>query len=233
MSIFDLFSPKIHSTDPRLRLGALEKITRQGKLVEIAQNDPEGFVRLAAAEKIKDPRISQPLLEALVDVHQSDTVRFKAAKKLQNHHLAQLTFTNLAARAKVCWIRLAAAKKITNKALAQSFFRTMVQNKHFYYKAVRESAAKMLKAIKSGQDYLNDGHFLKEPAKIQIQMCPNHNLAMTMTDGDLDFPVDHTHCEKCTNNPMGPQEKKANSLLWNWPPKEKTSSHAKAHKPKS
>lgn len=232
MSIFDLFSPKILSTDSRTRLAALDKITGQGKLVEIAQNDPEGYVRLAAAEKIKDPRIAQPLFEALVDVHQSDTVRFKAAKRLHNHHLAQLTFTNLAARARVCWIRLAAAKKITNKALAQSFFRTMVQNNHFYYKAVRESAAKMLKASKSNQPYLDDLH-KKEPVKIQIQMCPNHNFAMTMADGDLDFPVDHTHCEKCTNHSMGPQAKKANALLWNWPPPGKAAGSkptAKGHK---
>jgi hypothetical protein len=217
LSILDLFSPKIHSTDPRVRLAALEKITGQGKLAEIAKNDPEGYVRLAAAEKIKDPKVAQPLLEALVEVHQSDTVRFKAARKLHNQHLAQLTFTNLAARAKVCWLRLAAAKKITNRALAQTFFRTMVQNKHFYYKAVRESAEKLLKASKTDQAFLDDSR-KKDPARIQIQMCPNHNLAMTMADGDLDFPVDHIHCEKCTNHPMDIKTKKANALLWHWPP---------------
>ncbi len=200
MSILDLFKKKTIPTGHRERLAAIKAITEQKKLVEIAQTDPDGFVRIAAAEKIYDTRLSQSLLETLVGHDHLDTVRYMAAKKLHDSHLAQLTYTSIAVQGRVCWLRLAAAKQITNKTLAQSLLKAISENKGYYYKAVRQSAAKMLRC-KDDEPILPGASSAGAQAYTQAKVCPSHNVSMAVDDGDFDFHVDHSYCQDCSNRP--------------------------------
>jgi hypothetical protein len=204
MSIFNIFKRKSIPSGHRERIAQLETITDQKKLIEIALADPDGFVRIAAAEKVKDKRVSQTLLKDLVGLKNMDTVRFAAAKRLHDNHLAQSTFTNIAAMGQICWLRLAAAKRIKNKVLAQTFFKAIAENRGFYYKAVREGAVKMLKQKPREDAHESDPHpgDLASPSTLK---CPNHNLSME--DGDFDFVVDHNFCKECSNNRDVPESK--------------------------
>jgi len=198
MSIFNVFKQKTIPNGHRERMAKLDGVSEQKKLVEIALSDPDGFVRVEAASRIKDTRVSQNLLEELTGLKNLDTVRFAAAKKLHNGHLAQQTFTNIAAMGQICWLRLAAAKRIKNKPLAQTFFKAIAENRGFFYKAVREGALKMLKQ-KPEEFPENTPNDAAEPKTLK---CPNHNLSMD--DAGFDFAVDHNFCKECTNNPTFP-----------------------------
>jgi hypothetical protein len=194
MSIFNFFKREPLPSGHQKRMAEIKLITSQKRLAEIALTDTDGFVRIEAASLIKDTRVSQSLLEEMVTIKHMDTVRFAAAKRLHNQHLAQSTFTNIAAMGQICWLRLAAAKRIKNKVLAQTFLKAIVENKHFYYKAVRESALKLLKEKLKEDPHEPPPKAEPEPKTLK---CPNHNLSMG--DGDFDFIVDHKFCGECSN----------------------------------
>src|ERR1039458_8548610 len=144
---FNLLSqpPRWKDADPGKRLAAVRELKDQNHLAEIARRDPDEFIRIAAAERVLDATVSQILLEQIAEGSRNDPARFAAATRLGNENLAQAVFREIAAKGRICWLRLAAAKRITDKTLAQAYFRKMAENKDYYYKAVRVSAARMLK----------------------------------------------------------------------------------------
>lgn len=68
MAISDLFRPKCKHSDPGVRKLAVEKLTDETALSDIAQNDTNSAVRLAAVTKLTDPQRLARLIE-----NESDT----------------------------------------------------------------------------------------------------------------------------------------------------------------
>jgi Pyruvate/2-oxoacid:ferredoxin oxidoreductase delta subunit len=210
MGFFDFLSrPPWDHSDPRVRLAAVRALTDQKILAKIAGKDFDGFIRIAAADRLTDPILTQFFLETIAAKDPNQIVRFTAAKRILNKALAQSIFTDIAATGEVCWLRFAAAKRITDETLAQNFFKTMAENKGFNYSAVRKSAARLLKDKTLARSILADKR-LKKPLKSKtkktteasIQICPNRNIAMSSEDGNLDFPVEHVYCKTCANRDL-------------------------------
>ena len=69
MGLTDLFRSGHRSANPEVRLKAVEKLTCQQTLAELAQNDPSPRVRLSAIEKITDQKL---LLKVALDGKEID-----------------------------------------------------------------------------------------------------------------------------------------------------------------
>jgi uncharacterized protein len=134
MAITDLFRPKWKHSDAAVRKPAVEKLTDEGILSDIAQSDPDRGVRLAAVAKLSDPhglarilhkesevsvwqaalaRISdQTLLAEIARTTPRATVRAAVVKKLMSPSV-------LAERLKGdddAAVRLAALEKVSDQA---------------------------------------------------------------------------------------------------------------------
>ena len=72
-----------------VRWGAVKKITDQAVLTDVAENDKNCYVLLAVAEKLTDQTLAQKVYAYLAKNSADDDVRLKAAGKLTDQTLAQ------------------------------------------------------------------------------------------------------------------------------------------------
>jgi len=104
-----------------VRWGAVKKITDQAVLTDVAENDKNCYVLLAVAEKLTDQTLAQKVYADLASNYVDD-VRLRAAEKLTDQTLAQKVYAYLAKNSADDDVRLKAAGKLTDQTLAQKAY---------------------------------------------------------------------------------------------------------------
>jgi hypothetical protein len=89
------------------------KLSDQDDLAEIAKNDKDGNMRLAAAAKLNDKSLAQSIYANIAKYDKDGAVRLAAVKKLADKEL----LANLAKYAKDSAVRLAAERKLEESKL--------------------------------------------------------------------------------------------------------------------
>jgi len=84
MAILDLFRPKWKHSNWKVREAAIEKLTDQNVLIDIAKNDEDYNVRTAAIEKITD----QNVIIDVAKTDKNDKVRTAARNKISDEQIA-------------------------------------------------------------------------------------------------------------------------------------------------
>ena len=107
MSIADIFTPKWKLQTPDVRLSTIEEIEDEKILSELAKNDNDQFVRMAAKKKITDAKY----LEELEDYN--ETISIDDIDELTDEKMLSVAATCSESK----YIRIAAIRKISDQEL--------------------------------------------------------------------------------------------------------------------
>ncbi|NTU73415.1 hypothetical protein HGB07_04575 [Candidatus Roizmanbacteria bacterium] len=83
MSFIDIFRPKWKNSNVFLRLAAVEKLTNQSQLAEVAKNDYENTIRIAAVNRLTD----QTRLAEVALTNDNKEARYAALENLTDPNL--------------------------------------------------------------------------------------------------------------------------------------------------
>ena len=97
---------------------AIEKLTDQTALTDVALNAKYGDVRLAAADRLDDKALAQTVYADIAQQDEDPDVRKAAVERLTDHAL----LTDIARNAVHTNVRFAAVDKLGDKALEQEIY---------------------------------------------------------------------------------------------------------------
>jgi hypothetical protein len=116
MDFMDFFRPKWKHSDAFVRKAAVESLTDQGLLADMAKTDSSNLVRRAAVDKLTD----QLVLAGIVKTDRSTDVRQAAIKKVTDERV----LADIAKTDSIVDLRRAAVEKLTDQGLLADIAKT-------------------------------------------------------------------------------------------------------------
>ena len=157
-------------------MGAVSKLRDQEYLTEIAKNNSNDSVRLAAADKLDDKTLAQVVFMNIAQTSSDGETRLDAVKRFRDQSLAQSVYLDIATNKDFI--------KSARKAAAEMLKVTALWRR-VYYPILRLRKRKL------------HGRRRSHPMKLLFLPAPKHGCPLIHTEGELNWQVEGDYCPKC------------------------------------